>query len=355
MMASKTIKKITGMETEIIISSDEKEGGKGNQSMGQNETCATNVSFEDGSCIDVKVLVEMAKAYNKEFPNDPIKYKDLGELDSHKFKKTLVKQFTNRLSGKCMNHKCWSKQSFVKRMEETYKAILENFTFAPEGPKGRTEWLNTLHINEVMLQDMFSTDKIKLTKGGITLDDKDLMSDFLFLGAVPLDFEDKEVDEYIHDINFSEIEKDGKHKIGLIINHEPHTMGGSHWVAIYSDLQKGGVYYFDSYGEEPLEEIEHFMHKIGKYIEHKKGIKPDIRYNENRNQYKGSECGVYSINFIKRMLMTGGDFDKVTNEVISDDEVNLCRSKYFYNNVTEKLAKNVPTDKLNEMCGIVQS
>jgi Ulp1 family protease len=56
--------------------------------------------------------------------------------------------------------------------------------------------------------------------------------------------------------------------------------------------------------------------------------KSDIQHNKIRHQQKGSECGVYSINFILRLLK-GETFDEITNNITLDEEVNKCRKVYF--------------------------
>ena len=62
--------------------------------------------------------------------------------------------------------------------------------------------------------------------------------------------------------------------------------------------------------------------------------KYDIRYSQIRNQYKNSECGVYSMNFIIRLLH-GTKFDKIISQKVPDDTINECREVYFNNqNIT---------------------
>ena len=39
----------------------------------------------------------------------------------------------------------------------------------------------------------------------------------------------------------------GLRKLGIVINFDPHYKGGSHWVGMYMDINKGGIYFFDSY------------------------------------------------------------------------------------------------------------
>ena len=53
-----------------------------------------------------------------------------------------------------------------------------------------------------------------------------------------------------------------------------------------------------------------------------------ININSNRHQYKESECGVYSINFIERLL-ENESFENISNNITSDDEMFSNREKYF--------------------------
>ena len=65
--------------------------------------------------------------------------------------------------------------------------------------------------------------------------------------------------------------------------------------------------------------------------EHIKNLKEfDIRYNKMQHQYKDTECGVYSINFIIRLL-EGEQFDEISNNPIKDDIMNENRHIYFVN------------------------
>ena len=50
--------------------------------------------------------------------------------------------------------------------------------------------------------------------------------------------------------------------MGIVFNLDDHTQSGSHWVALYSDFKKGGVYYFDSTGRLPQEDSVKLMRKI---------------------------------------------------------------------------------------------
>ena len=122
------------------------------------------------------------------------------------------------------------------------KEDVEENTFRPKGPAKKYEWLSTTHINDVIEQY------------------QNVHKNFIFLGAVPYDFEDLAV-LGIHDLNFDTLIKDGKTKIGLVINLDNHDQGGSHWVSLFADLEKRQVYFFDSVGQPPRKRIRKFMER----------------------------------------------------------------------------------------------
>ena len=54
----------------------------------------------------------------------------------------------------------------------------------------------------------------------------------------------------------------------------------------------------------------------------------DVRFNRKQHQFKNSECGVYSMNFIIRLL-NNETFDNIVDNVTDDVTMNACREKYF--------------------------
>lgn len=293
----------------------------------RDKRCAPSKSFQDGSCIPLNIMIEMAKAYNKIYKDDKIKLvSTLETLNPGKYKKYLVKEFADRLNNVCDNQRCWVKQKFVKIMDDKMREELEKDTYRPKGPQGKFTWLNTFNINQVMGQ---YENKYK---------------DFKFLGAVPIDFDDLP-SLGIKDLNFDKLINQNKKKIGMIFNLDEHYKDGSHWVSLFADLSKGQVYFSDSYGIEPEPRIRKFMRRVARYIRDRgenvdgkdgggsgdsggSGKKLDVQHNKHRHQHGNNACGVYSINFILRLLQ-GETFDKITKNKVSDSEVNKCRLVYF--------------------------
>ena len=132
-----------------------------------------------------------------------------------------------------------------------------------------------------------------------------------------MDF-DKLPDLGLKDINIKEYVKDGITKFGIIFNLDEHWQGGSHWVAGYFDVKEGVVYYYDSYGIAPEPRVRKLMRKFATFSEREYKKKADAKHNINRHQFGNSECGMYSLNVILRLL-EGGNFEAVCTENIKDD------------------------------------
>ena len=300
--------------------------------------CAPSKKYKDGSCFTLESLKIIAENYNKKNKNN--------KIDINQDKANIVEQLEKKLSNKCSEQTCWLRLDIIKELENEE---IDSNTFRPKGPSKKYDWLSTTNINDVIEQYQAMHD------------------DFVFLGAVPVDFEELPV-LGISNINLNEFKADGKTKIGMVINLDEHYKNGSHWVAFYTDLIKNQVYFFDSVGKPPVKRIRKFINRITKhlymqkynknlpvndiikklkfiqnsekntnkvhisneYIKNVLGGGFDIRYNNIQHQFNNSECGVYSVNFIIRLL-EGESFDSIINDITKDDKMNANRKIYFRN------------------------
>ena len=162
------------------------------------------------------------------------------------------------------------------------------------------KWLNSLDIENVMNQY------------------EEAYPEFEFMGPFPIDFSapdpyaknGKCLIQEICELRVDEAIKQGTKYIGIVYNLDPHHKGGSHWVALFINLVKHEVNYFDSYGNvAPNVKGVQVPGQIQTFMRWLKSQDPSInlQYNGNRWQYQNSECGMYSMYFIIRMLM-GDDF-----------------------------------------------
>jgi len=271
--------------------------------------CAPHLSFTDNSCISLHVLVKMANAYNKEYPDNKIILNQTQELMSpRKYKKYLLYQFKKRIP-ECDTQKCWTKQDFINKLDAKIKKQLLKETFRPDSPEGKFTWLNTSNIDNVMFQYELK------------------YPEFKYLSTVPLDFDN--LDYYpLKNINFKKLIDSGKTKIGVVFNMDYSNMSGSHWCGLFANFENCESYYSDSYGVPPPKEIVKFMKKIAIYMKKNKCKNPNIKYNTQRHQRGGNACGMYSINFILRLL-DGESFKDICNKRIPDEDVNHLRNVYF--------------------------
>lgn len=129
--------------------------------------------------------------------------------------------------------------------------------------------------------------------------------DFIFLGPVPIDFASPDEESHtteciikeMCDLDLNKKELEGKKYIGIIFNLDKHDESGSHWVAAFINIPKNFCYYFDSYGVEPPPQIYKFMQWLT--IQ-----EPEMKlgWNGVHFQRSNSECGMFSMYFIDRML-----------------------------------------------------
>ena len=187
-----------------------------------------------------------------------------------------------------------AKRTFLMSLPlaEATKMELANKWLRPPMPAGWKEdpdmWLNSDDIRKVMVQY------------------EEAFPHFRFLGPFPIDFAaaDPKAAESGSCMNTEMCELDirkeslkNKTHIGIIYNTDPHYKGGSHWIANFINIPKKQCYYFDSYGLKPPKQVYRFMQWLG--IQEPK-IK--LGWNGRRFQYSNTECGMYSMYFLDRMI-----------------------------------------------------
>jgi len=181
--------------------------------------------------------------------------------------------------------------------------------------KDPDQWLDSSNIENVMKQY------------------EEMNPKFEFMGPFPIDFAapdpykggGKCLIQEMCSMRILESMKKGIQKIGIIYNLDPHYKGGSHWIANFIDIPAHRCYYFDSYGMKPPKQIETFM----KWLTTQD---PSLRlaYNARRFQFNGSECGMYCLYFIIRML-DGDNFRAFCRRAPRDSAMLDLRDHLFSN------------------------
>lgn len=260
------------------------------------------------TCYTKEQLIKMAKSINEHNNNKKIKV-------TNRTKKELWEDIKTQFSKECTYEWCWLDSPVIKKINDR---DLHHFTFLPKRPaswkSNRNVWLTTTDIEKVMAQY------------------EKLYKDFMFFGPVPVDCPGEFYCE-LSNLDIKKMNKNGINKIGVVFNLDKHNEPGSHWVALFTDKNKKLIQYYDSVSSAPPRLIKNFMKELqAKYLE--EGTKMKIETNRNKHQYGGSECGVYSMNFIIECLK-GKTMKDFQNKKISDFSVNILRD-YLYRPYFEK-------------------
>jgi hypothetical protein len=251
------------------------------------------------SWLDADSVSRLREVYNKEHPHEsPIQE---GGTE------TEWNELQTRLRAKCR----------TGRAECIVAALLRR----PKAPKewaiNRWEWLSSDDIDSIEKNFM------------------KVFEDYFYVGAVPIDFDLKSetgkcLVSALCKMKLEELSKKGKHRIGIVINTDPHDGPGEHWVCVYCDIRPELEYprmtYFDSYAQKPEKEIVELMERWKEQWDktgiHDKGM--ELTYNKTRHQYKDSECGIYCVYFHYACLT-----EIPMDERIPDEVINSFRSMLF--------------------------
>ena len=157
---------------------------------------------------------------------------------------------------------------------------------------------------------------------------------FEFMGPFPIDFaapdpyqkggdQKKCLMNEVCELRVTQALANGTKSIGIVYNLDPHFKSGSHWVANYIDIVNHRCYYFDSFGNSPPEQVARFMKWLTTQDPQMK-----LFYGSRRLQFNNTECGIYCIYFIIRML-SGDKFLQITRKKPSDTEMQDLRDWLF--------------------------
>jgi len=265
------------------------------------KACHPRLNARNGSCLPEGLLTVLGKALNA--PTG--------------LKGRPLKQWMTRRT-RCRSERCWVERAAIAPDE---KKMMITHYFRPTMPdnweENAAEWLDTLNITDVIKQY------------------EEVYPDFKFFGANPIDFsapnpykknalEKKEcLQDEICKLNLKEMVAKGKTKLGFVYNLDPSNKNGSHWIASYTDIPAHRSYYFDSYGYEAPPQIARFLRSLTLQDPSMK-----LQYNARRFQYGDTECGMYCLYFLIRMLK-GDNFRKFCRTPPSDADMIQLR-KWLY-------------------------
>jgi len=258
------------------------------------------------TCYDKQTLMKMRALWNTRHPDTKI---------TSKSPRAIWAELRAKMSNSCDRESCWVKSKLLGT--EISQHIVDDI-FAPQAPEqwnhNVDEWLSSLDIIRLMRQfeRRYKT--------------------FEFLGPSPIDYDTHMFDgscvwEELCEFSLKEQIARKKTKIGIIFNTDPHYRGGQHWVAMFINIPRREIVYFDSYGEPPEKQFQKFMDTVisqGKEL----GMEFSQINNKRRHQYSDGQCGMYSLHFIIEMLKERRPAELIGRK-ISDDHMRRLRKQYF--------------------------
>jgi hypothetical protein len=268
--------------------------------------CAPHLKSSSDKCFTLLQLKKIGKQLNKYLKKQNEKVIKLNQSKS-KLWSELQKYFSSKCGD---NSKCWLKQKGIKPDDE-----MKLYTFKPimpeEWKKDKYTWLNSLDILYLMVLAE------KMYKG------------FKFYGPVPSDCP-VSVNCVLSKIDFNELLRKKKDKLGIIYNLDVSTGPGTHWTAVYIDIKNKNINYYDSYGQKPIPLINEFLKKIHKKLNNCKvnNNKSVVIYNDKQHQHGHSECGMFSMNFILHRLEGLSMFD-IFKKNFTDKQMNDLRLQFY--------------------------
>lgn len=209
--------------------------------------------------------------------------------------------------------------------------------FRPQAPstwiRNRREWLDSENIESVMRQY-----------------EKRYRS-FKFMGVSARDY-DAVVNSYgscvsqpLCALDLAGLQRRGVSRFGVVFNLDRHDQSGSHWVALYCSFvpsrRNFGVYFYDSLGRPPPREIKRLMDVVVTQVaamHPRASARFQVGYNDFRRQYKNTECGVFSILLLVRLLANDKTFKEICQTTGRDDEIHAYR-QIFYRPPTSNAAR----------------
>ena len=267
--------------------------------------CHPKKTRKNKSCYEDSVIFKLKDMWNK---NNIDKITSMDPA-------TIWNELQTKIT-ECEYELCWLDKLITEK--DTAKKIKKE-TFVPVAPidewKKYNNWLSSQEFDEILGQYMQT------------------YKNFLYLGPSPIDFDTmidgKCVWSSLCSLNMREHIKNGKNKFGIVLNLDKHNQKGSHWVAIFIDIKKRFIFYFDSTGKSIPPEVTKFTKRIVQQCKKLNIHLKEINNLKIQHQYGSSECGMYALYFIISLLLETKGYEHFLKPRITDSDVSKLRDVYF--------------------------
>ena len=233
------------------------------QPLSKDVCSPTTKQYQD--CMNYETLQELCRKYNtirKKIPSLPAISPTLPEEQLRSKLFATIQQESKCNQAICLIDWVLQQENKLKhgtketpvtkeRMNPMHDQTPLDSIFKPTKPRIWTSsskeiWLSTLDINWIMKQ------YCKLYKQA------------MYLGAVPINYDEKEfgdtcVSPEICELNIMKSYEDGYRQFLVVFNSQDSSQPGGHWTCLFASYLTGGIYYIDSTGRPPNEQIMKLM------------------------------------------------------------------------------------------------
>lgn len=252
-----------------------------------------------------------------------------GNDDTDEYALRALQALRERLGTPAGREDLWFDMPFVTA-DPRARAYLKGVAFRPSMPRTWRmhphEWLNNQDIHAVLAQY------------------ERRLPDFAFAGAHAIDF-----DTVLEDglcvaiemcaLDVAALRLQGKRHIGVVLNTDKHYERGSHWTAVYANIDPSpssnhfGVFFYDSIARPPPAEVLRLYASLRDQVRAQYGPGVARRfsfdYNRVRRQYQDTECGLFAIMFLICCVSGRFSCQEVCHKMGLDEHVHELRAKFF--------------------------
>lgn len=245
------------------------------------------------TCFTPKAIDLLKTVYNKQYPDRPIDSTD---------PRHILKEIRLKSSNQCKKDICLIKEfSENPRDQKMLKTLLFPPPLPQEWETDPDAWLSNYDIMDVLNQYENTYDH------------------FVFIGPSAIDYDaivgnncvcpklcSLNLQRFLDHVDTKSGIPIPKTKIGIVFNTDPHTKSGSHWVAMFIDLEDNFIFYFNSTGARIPDRIKKLVKKLIRMGKQLKPVSKKLTFHQNtytEHQKTDTECGMYCLYFIITMLL----------------------------------------------------
>lgn len=209
----------------------------------------------------------------------------------------------------------WEHHAFRKFVGESHARNVLNTRFKPCGPANCVDLLSDRNIDNVLAQWALHSEELFGRK-------------FYHVPFQMIDF-DKFKTEF-STLDIPGLKRKGFDCFGCVLNTDVSSGPGIHWFCVFGDLRgdTGTLEYFNSSGRRPYEEITRWRERKKLEALKQNMNLVDIDATFRRLQFTNTECGVWSLVYIRKRL-EGKPPDWLATQRITDADITAYRAQLF--------------------------